>query len=225
MNDLEKETLKLIGEDTDSPDVFSDDATGLALIRGSINDAIKQICMVTGSYKKKYFLPLREDCQFYRMNWEGDYFGYIVQAWDRLRHTKLEQTDVIKLNVEDPWWMQRNGYPEQYFHVGYQYLGIYMKPSASDNVIELDCVVIPKAYSSDTDPVKLREAFRRATVQLAVSEYYASTGNAERATSWLNLSLQTAGLKTLHPEAQEQRFQFGGYRPYATARINRSDNL
>ena len=218
MNELEKETLKLIGEDTTSPDVFSDDATGLALIRGSINDAIKQLCMVTGSYRKRYFLPLREDCQFYRMNWEQDYFGYVVQAFDRIRHTKLEQTDVIRLNDEDQWWMQRNGYPEKYLHVGYQYLGVYMKPSSSDNVLELDCVVIPQAYSSDTDPAKLREAFQRATVQLAASEYYASRGDANRATEWLNDALETAGLKTLHPDAAEQRYQFGGYRSYATAK-------
>lgn len=211
MNDLEKETLKFIGEDTDSPDVFSDDATGLAQIRGSINDAIQQMCMVTGSYQKRYFLPLREDCQFYRMSWETGYFGYVVNAWDRLRHTKLEQTDVIKLNVEDPWWMQRNGYPEKYMHVGYQYIGIYFKPSSSDNVLELDCVVVPKAYSTDTEPVKLREAFQRATVQMAVSEFYASRGDAIRATGWLNNALETAGLKKLHPDAAEQQYQFGGY--------------
>jgi len=221
MNDLEKETLKLIGEDTTSPDVFTDDATGLALIRGSINDGIKQMCMVTGSYKKKYFLSLRSDCQFYRMNWEQDYFGYVVQAFDRIRHTKLDQTDVTRLNDEDPWWMKRTGYPEKYMHIGYQYLGIYMKPSSSDNVLELDCVVIPKAYTSDTSPVKLREAFERATVQMAVSEYYSSRGDATRATEWLNKSLETAGLKRLHPDAAEQQYQWGGYRPYSAATARR----
>ena len=221
MNDLEKETLKLIGEDTTTPDVFTDDATGLAQIRGSINDAIQQMCMVTGSYKKRYFLSLRGDCQFYRMKWGQDYFGYVVNAWDRIRHTKLTQTDPICLTAEDAWWMQRTGYPEKYMQIGYQYIGIYMKPSASDTVLELDCVVIPKAYTTDTDPVKLREAFQRATVQIAVSEYYAGTGNAERATNWLNLGLQTAGLKKLHPETAEQQYQFGGYRPYATAKRQR----
>jgi hypothetical protein len=214
MKTLEKETLKLIGEDVSSPDVFLDTATGLAQIRGSINDAIQQMCMVTGSYKKRYFLPLREDCQFYRISWEQDYFGYIVSAWDRIRHTKLEQTDVIRLTAEDAWWMQRNGYPEQYIHIGYQYLGIYMKPSSSDNVLELDCIVIPKAYSTDNDPIKMREAFQRATVQMAVSEFYASRGDASKATERLNEALETANLKNLHPDAAEQQYQFGGYRAY-----------
>ncbi len=215
MNALEKQVLKLISENSDSPDVFTDDATGMAQIRDSINHGVQQLCMVTGSYKKTYFLPLREDCQFYRMNWETDHFGYVVQAWDRSRHFRLEQTDLVLLTSEDPGWMQRTGYPEKYLQVGYQYIGVYFKPSASNIVLELDCVVIPKPYTTDTDPVKLRETFERAVVQFAVSEYHASRGDAKRATEYLTKSLETAGLKKLNPQMNERQYQFGGYRPWA----------
>lgn len=204
MNNLEKEVLKLIGESTSSPDVF--DAAGILQIRDSINHAVQQICMVTGSYQKRYFLPLREDARFYRMNWSTDHFGYVMNCWDRKRHKRLEQTDVMKLSAEDPIWINRNGFAEKYFHVGYEYIGIYMRQSASDTVLELDCVVIPKAYSNDTDPVKLRESFERAAVQYAVSEYMASRGDAGRATEWMNKSLETAGLKRLNPTMTERRW-------------------
>ena len=211
MNELEKETLKLIGENTDSPDVFTDDASGMVQIRDSINHGIQQICMATASYQKTYYLALREECQFYRMNWQTDYFGYIVNAWDRSRHKRLIQTDVMKLNSEDPSWMINNGYPEQYFHIGYEYLGIYLKPSASNLVLELDSVVIPKAYANGTDPVKLREAFEKATVQYAVSEYFASRGDGKKATEWIGKALETAGLKQLNPMMAERQWQLGGY--------------
>ncbi len=214
MNTLEKQVLKMIAENSTTPDVFTDDATGMAQIRDSINHGVQQLCMVTGSYKKTYFLPLRGDCQFYRMGWETDYFGYVVQAWDRSRHLRLIQTDLVRLSSEDPAFMQRTGYPDQYFQIGYQYIGVYFKPSASDTILELDCVVIPKPYVTDTDPVKLRENFERAAVQFAVSEYHASRGDATRAMEFLNKSLETAGLKRLNPQMNERQYQFGGYRPW-----------
>ena len=51
MNELETHVLELIGEDVDSPDVFTDDDAGMAPIRDSINDAIEEISMVSGSNK------------------------------------------------------------------------------------------------------------------------------------------------------------------------------
>jgi hypothetical protein len=210
MNDLEKQVLKIIGENTTTPDVF--DSSRIIHIRDSVNQAVQQICMVTGSYRKKYYLSLQEDLQFYRMVWKTDYFGYVIQVWDRNRHFRLRQTDVLKLDAEDPWWMQHTGNPEQYFHIGYQFLGIYMKPSSGNLVLELDCVVIPKPYTSDIEPVKLRESFENAAVQIAVSEFYASRGDASRATDWLNKGIETAGLKQLHPQMAERQWQLGGYK-------------
>jgi hypothetical protein len=108
--------------------------------------------------------------------------------------------------------MEIQGPPEAYFHLGYNVVGIYMKPSSSNIVLDLDCVVIPQYYVTDTDPVKLRENYERATIQLAVSEFYASIGNAERATEWFKKALETAGLAKMHPWYAEQIHQFGGYR-------------
>jgi len=210
MNDLEKQVLKIIGEDTTTPDVF--DATGIIHIRDSVNHAVQQICMVTRSYHKKYYLALQEDAQFYRMIWNTDYFGYVIQAWDRSNHRRLIQTDVLKLDDQEPSWMTLTGPPVEYFHVGYEFLGIFMKPSTSGIVLELDCVVIPKPYASDIEPVKLRESFERAAVQFAVSEFYASRGDASRATDWLNKGIETANLKRLHPQTAERQHQFGGFR-------------
>lgn len=210
MNALETEVLKVIGESTTSPDVFTDDATGMAQIRDSISHGIQQYCMVTGSHHVRYFLPLRESCQFYRLGWERDHFGYVVGAWDRSRHTRLTQTDLVRLANDDPWWMKNTGYPEQYIQIGYDTIAVYRKPSASNLVLELDCVAIPEVYAADSDPVKMRPNFDRAVVQFAVSEFFASRGDARRATEWINSSLETVGLRRLNIDTIERQYQFGG---------------
>lgn len=209
MNNLEKHTLRLIGEDISSPDVFADTDAGIAQIRDSINDAVQELCMVTGAYHKAYLLPLYADRQIYRMGWEADHFGWVTEAWDRDRKQRLSQTNVLSLTEYDPWWMQRTGNPEQYFQIGDDLIGVYFKPSANGIVLELDCACIPKPYTSDTDPVKLRETFERAAVYMAVSEFYASRGDARRATEKLEGYLETGDIMAIYPDAQEKIYQFG----------------
>ncbi len=79
MNELETHVLELIGEDPDSPDVFTDDDTGMAPIRNSINDAIEEISMVSGSNKRTYTLPLRITTNWYRLAMEQGVFGWPVR--------------------------------------------------------------------------------------------------------------------------------------------------
>lgn len=211
MNDLETHVLRLIGENVSSPDVFTDSATGIAQIRGSINDAIQELCMVTGSYRRTYHLALLENRQFYRLAPQNDYLGYIVGAWDRYLKRRLERTDLLSLAREDGWWMKRTGPPLKYMQLGLNHIGIYMAPSAKGTVIELDCVMIPFAYDEDEAPVRLRTNFQRAAVYLAVSEFYASRGDAKRAQEYLERYLETAGLMQLRPQTAERQFRYGGY--------------
>jgi len=144
------------------------------------------------------------------MAWEQDYFGWVVEAWDRNRRRRLIQTDLMRINYDDSLWMQRTGNPEQYMQIGADILGIYFKPSANGIVLELHCVVIPKPYTAESDPVKVREVFQRAAVYSAVSEFYASRGDAKRAVEYFDRYVETAGLMSLKPDSQERAYQFGG---------------
>lgn len=209
MNSLESHVLRLIGENVDSPDVFTDTAAGIAQIRDSLNDGIQELCSLTGSYRRMYLLPLYADRQFYRMGWETDHFGWVVEAWDRSRGRRLEQTDPFRLTQENTNWMQDSGNPDEYIQIGADIFGTYRKPSANGIVLELTCVCIPKAYTSDTQPVKLREQFQRAAVYYAVCDFYASRGDAKRAIEYFDRYIETAGLMTIHPQANERQYQFG----------------
>lgn len=208
MNDLERHVLKLIGENPDSPDVFLDTDEGMAPVRDSINDAIQELCMVSGAYKRVYLLPLYEDRQFYRIDWQHDHLGWITDVWDRSRGRKLIQTDVLSVAMRDQLWMQHGGNPDEYMQLGLDIIGVFPKPSANGVVLELTCVCIPKPYATDTDPVKIREVYQRAAVYSAVAEFYASRGNAQRATEYHNRYMEMAGIMALHPATAERQFQF-----------------
>jgi hypothetical protein len=211
MNSLETQVLRLIGENVSSPDVFADTDSGIAQIRASINDALQELCMVTGSYIRTMHLPLLANQQFYKLTMQADYMGYVVQVMDRSRHSKLIRTDLVAVNSNDPYWMQNKGYPMEYMQIGLDYFGICGIPSDDGVVLEMQVVCIPKPYTADTDPLKVREAFQRSGVQLAVSEFYASRGDAARASEYLNKYLETAGIMQLNPQQPERIYQFGGY--------------
>lgn len=193
MNLLERKVLELIGEDVDSPDVFDDD--GIQPIRDSVNDAIQEIAILTGGYKRKYSLPLRQGQMFYRFGLRTGYFGWIADVWDTTRQIRLEQTDVVRLSSYDYRWMVGSGFPEAYMQLGADLIGVYKKPSASANVLEVTLVEIPYPYESEDDRVKLRDSFQFAAVHYAVGEFWASRGDAKEASLHGNKYLQALGLK------------------------------
>lgn len=205
MNAIETDVLNAIGESTSAPDVYSD----LAPVRDSINAAIQELCLVTGSYVRVYHLPLYADRFFYRMSWAQDHFGWIVECRNPLKQKFLTPTDIGTLSLTDPWFLKSNGSPDRYMQIGYRYIGFDRAPASSGEVLELTCAVIPKAYTTDTDPVRLRPVFQRAATQYAVCEFFASRGDAVRANEWLVKYLETAGMMQLHPKVPERTFEVG----------------
>jgi len=194
MNRLEQTVLEIIGENTSSPDVFTDDDTGMAPIRDSLNDAIQEIVTLTGLKISTYPLPLRQAQMFYRFSLNTGYFGWVVGAWSVNRRRRLEQTDLVRLNAYDTRWMNASGEPRSYFQIGLDVLGVYPKPGSTSNILELKIVEIPKAYTSDTARVNLRADFEYAAINYAVAEYWAGRGDANSATDYFGKYLAALGL-------------------------------
>jgi len=214
MNDLETHVLELIGEDTDSPDVFTDTDTGMAPIRDSLNDAIEEITMLTGSVKRPYYVPLIADRAFYRLSFQRDSFAWITDAWIYQTKKRLTQTDLIKLNSFNPRWMLNSGTPEAYCPVGLDKVCFWPTPAATGGMVEFTCVVIPQRYTSSADRIAVREEFKWAAVHYAVSEYYASRGDAKQALEHLNLYVEKSGIQTLYPQAQERTWGYKTNKEY-----------
>lgn len=196
MNNIEKLVLEMIGEDTDNPDVFIDTAAGMEQIRDSINDAIEEIAIITGAYKETFYLPLREGRSFYRfddLDTGGD-VAWITDAFITTNRRRLEQTDLTRLCMQNPRFLIDSGTPLVYFPIGLDYLGIWPKPGADTDIVEVTAVIVPIRYTADTDRIKLRKDLKWATVNFAVGEYYASRGDAKKAIEHHNLYLQDLGI-------------------------------
>lgn len=200
MNALEQKVLELVGEDIDSPDVF--DETGITQIRDSINDAIQEIAILTGGYKRQYLLPLRSGQAFYRFRPQNGHFGWVTDAWDVVRKARLEQTDPIRLSKHDPRWMTATGTPEAYMQLGDDVIGFYRKPSASTGAIEITIVEIPEEYENDDERIKLRDSFHPAVVHFAVGEFWASRGDAKEAATHGRMYLDALGLKEVYSQSR-----------------------
>lgn len=206
MNILEERVLQLIGEDPDSPDIYQDTDEGLRPIRDSINDAIEEITMVTGSYKRKYYVPLVADQLFYRLNLGSVSLGWITEAWLVGQKRRLEQKDIIFLEKMDPRWMISSGSPLYYLPIGDDIVGFWRRPGSAD-VVELQCVVIPSRYTSSSDRIKLRSEYQWACVHYVVSEWWASRGDAKEALSHHSKYLGLLGLADLYPYSREKTYQ------------------
>jgi len=199
MNDLEKQILHKIGEDPDDPDVFTD----ITPIRDSVNDAIQEVSMLTGSHKEVFRIPLLTDRIFYRLDFASGYFAWVTNAFVVNNRRRLTRTDVLKLSLNHPRWMVSRSYPTDYFQVSTNVVGVYPKPSGDNDMIELNCVVIPERYDDDNDKIFIKQFFERAVIHYAVSEYWASRGDAVTATTEYKKYLDVLGLRELLPDANE----------------------
>lgn len=181
MNAVERLVLEMIGESVDSPDVFTDDSTGMAQIRDSINDAVEEIAIITGGYKAYYQIPLREYRAFYRLDFSGGDIAWITDVRLLTTQWRLEQTDLIKLGLYNPQWLDDNGDPRAYFPIGIGYIGLWPKPGSDSDILEVNAVIVPERYSADTDRLKVKNELEYAAGHYAVGEYYASRGDAQSA--------------------------------------------
>lgn len=208
MNKLEKLTLQLIGENTSSPDVFLDTDDGLEPIRDSINAAIEEIAMLTGLYRERYLVPLYQEQGFYRLDFSRGQFGFVCNAYLMNQRRRLEQTSIEAMSQYGWRWMKQVGTPFSYMQIGLDVVGIYPRPGGIEDVVELDCAVIPDRYETSTDRIKLRESFEKAVVHHAVSDYWASRGDAKEAYKHLELYTDAVGLTRSMPDAGEKNYGF-----------------
>lgn len=181
MNALERQVLRLIGEDPSSPDVFTDDDAGMAQIRDSLNDAVEEISILTGGYTVTIDIPLISGRTFYRLRLDGPTFAWVRSAWLIGEKVKLEQTDLHKLNHTEGRWLFWQDSPHSYFQIGHDWLGFVPRPSATGDIVRIVAVCLPERYTHDTQRLKVRSEYQKGLVHYAVSEYYASRGDASRA--------------------------------------------
>lgn len=195
MHQLERRVLEMIGEDPDNPDVFTDTPAGIAPIRDSLNEAIQEIIVMTGSNKRDYMVPLRGGQQLYRINPKRGYLGWITDVFLVTQKRRLEQVSLKKVTKWDPRWMKSNASPRAYIPLGADLICFYPKPSADEDIAQLTIVEIPIDYADEKSKLRIKEDFEYAAVEYAVADYWAGRGDAQEATKHFNLYLGALGLR------------------------------
>ena len=208
MNDLETAVLEMIGENVDSPDVFTDTAAGIAQIRDSLNDAIQEISMLTGSLRRRIKMPLYSGLIFYKFSLAQDVYAWPLSCWLVNQKRKIPQKDINWLLKANPRWMIGSGPPLYYYLIGFDKIGLDRAPTSDTDILEFDCVLIPSRYTEDIDRVKLREEYKWAAVHYAVSEFWASRGDAKEATQHFSEYVQHVGIQELYPQNAERLYRY-----------------
>jgi hypothetical protein len=207
MNTLEEHVLSMIGENTTTPDVFTDDSVGMAQIRGSINDAIEEVAMVTGWHKRNFYLALVSGEYFYDLNLDRGHFGWPTDAWLLQQKRRLQQVDPTWFIRQSPRWLYDTATPVRYGIIGTNVLFVHPAPSASTGVIELTAVVIPERYTYDDDRTALKDSYKWAVVHYAVSEYWASRGDAQTAATHHQTYIKHLGVAALYNELPSRQWE------------------
>jgi hypothetical protein len=176
----------------------------MAQVRDSINDALEEVSMVTGSRRRILRLTMFQNRNFYRIPMSQGHYAWPVSIWLMGTGWQLDQTDFIWLNDYNPRWLQNVGKPERYVPVGVDTICVHPAPSSDTGILEIDAVVIPERYTTDTDRIKLRDAWKWATVHYATGEYWASRGDAKTALYHHGKYLEQLGLRKMMPESDER---------------------
>lgn len=219
MNDVERNILLKIGEDPDNPDVFVEGEDSFDFIRDSVNDAIEEISIITGSVVRTYKMPLRKNANFYRLQFEHERFAWVKDVWLHGVKRRLVQKDFISIVNENPRWLYNAGSPLNYFMCGEVMMGIHPAPSSSDDMLEITAVVVPNRYTLGTSRLKIRDQFRWAITYYVVSEYYASRGAARQAKFNFDRYLDKMGLLIKYPTYGDRIHQFKTTKRPADGRI------
>jgi len=201
--EFEAHILRVIGEDPDSPDVFSDTSVEMSHIRNSMNEAVQELTMISGGHRTSFTIPLAKQVSFYSVRPRQGFLAWISEAWDVNRRRRLERTDLHRLNTLDPRWMRSEGNADSYFEIGPEHIGIYPKPSGNSDVLMLQCVIIPDIAQDNRRLTHLRRQFQWAVTDYAISEYFAARGRIEEASEYGRSYAETARLSLGYPRSRE----------------------
>lgn len=207
MNELERRVMHLIGENAASPDVF--DADGIAEIRDALNDAIEEVCMLTGCIRRKWVVPLSAGSVFYMITSTRDRFLYPSNVALLPDNTQLLQVGLQELAVDDPKWMSHRGKPEKYALIGENKFAIF-PASAGGGTLEVYGVAMPSRYSGDNDAVKLRDNWKWCVINRAVSEFWATRGDAQSAAMFFQKYANGIGIPGMWSEYASRRWKLWG---------------
>lgn len=191
--DLKRSIMDSIGEDSSSPTYWTSLNDGE--LEDYINDALGEVCLLSGHYTETLHLPLFSNRQHYRLDpGKGGEFLYIKGIRVLPEEYDLSMTDMNKLSKEDYLWMTRTGTPRTFFQIGLDTIRPVPIPSSGGKSLEITACVIPPPYTNDMDEIDLDDSLIEVIVAYATYMLLLSKRKLESADVWMKTYMKASGL-------------------------------
>lgn len=189
---LKKVIMNNIGEDSVSPTYWTS-STDIE-ITDFINDAIEEVCTLTGQYVEDLYLPIWGDKQHYiidsgknsQLLWIN-YARIEPEAW------RLVQVDSEKLSREDYNWMTRTGTPTCFIQYGLDTIRLVPYSTSDGKLLEMNIAAIPPVLVEDDNVINIHENHIPAVIAYATAMLFMTLRNLDKAYVWFGKYLKAIG--------------------------------
>ena len=190
--ELKKSVMDIIGEDSTTPTYWTS-ANDIEL-EEHINDAIAEVCLLTGQHTDELHPPLYASRSYYHLDaGKGGELLYMKRVRVYPEGYSLEQTDPAQLTREDYLWMTRTGVPFRFYLVNGDILRTV--PMESDGGRSLECLAatIPGRYTEDDEVVDVTTETRGWIVAYTSYMMFLTLRRLDKANLWYKTYTQLSG--------------------------------
>ncbi len=158
-DEIQRRILNGVNDDPDSPVFFSQ--TQLDQL---VDEASEILAEDTRAIKRTAIVPLKEGIGFIYTPAIAPDFMAPLRIWNHdvsMALTCLSMAELDAINIQ---WQVTTGFPQVWFPVSWDLLGLYPRPAAASGVLRIDYLAWPRGLMDDGDRSELPEATHDALV-------------------------------------------------------------
>lgn len=189
---VKKMVMDIIGEDSSSPTYWT--SSNDIELEDYINDAVEEVCVLSGVYTQDLLLPLHASRDYYSLDpGKGGEFLYVNSVRVIPEGYSVGMSDPLKLTREDYNWMTRTGTPRTFFFVNPDMLRVVPMSSTEGQSLEILASTIPPTYTLDSEVIDLDESLISVVVAYAASMIFLSMRAFPKASLWSKVYMEGIG--------------------------------
>lgn len=192
LSEVKKMVMDIVGEDSSSPTYWT--SSNDIEIEDYINDAVEEVCVLTGMYVQDIHLPLHAGRDYYRLDaGKGGEFLYVNYMRVLPEGYSVGMSDTTKLTREDYNWMTRTGTPRTFFFVNPDIIRVVPMAGVGGQSLEIVASTIPPSYTLDDEVIDLDESLISVVVAYAASMIFLSMRSFPKSSYWLKVYMEGVG--------------------------------
>jgi len=176
--------LDAVGEDSVNPSYWTSDH--ITELDEWIQDAIEEVCVLTGLYVEELRQPLFANRRYYHLDpGKGGELLWLKHLRIEPEGWYLKQSDPTALSRDDVNWMTRTGTPRVWYPVGVNLVRLVPYPASAGQLIEASVVCIPPMATTSDMLLDIPDHLTAAIVSSVVATVLVINRRLEKAAGWL----------------------------------------